>query len=312
MDLCIIDTDHNYWTLAKELTAIAPKITQGGMIAFHDVDEFYHNTGLAMSYWNDEPYPKDEILECAKFGGVGDALLNFLVKNNSEWKLLHWTKESYGAALIEKKTVKEAMVVMPGKNPIFAKPSRGGGVNVDCFLKRYTGVLLNDENDALFQTFKVLVGGTTSVRIMKLLNFAVSQIGHDECYVETGVYTGGTLISANWMNGRTCIGIDPYEGMVECKDFSAVRDQARININGMALGSKLIEKDFKKIGKDEIGMPIAVSFIDAMHNFDGVYENLVWLDPLLADHAIIIFDDINFLGVSQAISQVVVGTSKYL
>lgn len=162
---------------------------------------------------------------------------------------------------------------------------------------------MNDENDALFHTFKVLVGGTTSVRIMKLLNFAVSQMGHDECYVETGVYTGGTLISANWMNGRTCIGIDPYEGMVECKDFSAVRDQARININGMAAGSKLIEKDFRKIGKDEIGMPIAVSFIDAMHNFDGVYDNLAWLDPLLSDHAIIIFDDINFLGVSQAISR---------
>lgn len=122
VDLCIIDTDHNYWTLAKELEAITPKITQGGMIAFHDVDEFYHNTGLAMSYWNDEPYPKDEILECTKFGGVGDALLNFLVKNNIDWKLLYWTKESYGAALIEKKTVKEAMVVMPGKNPIFAKP----------------------------------------------------------------------------------------------------------------------------------------------------------------------------------------------
>lgn len=83
-------------------------------------------------------------------------------------------------------------------------------MNMDCFLKRYCNILLNDENDALFQSFKVLVGGTTSHRIAKLINFAVSQMGHDECYVETGVFTGGTLISAFWANGRTCIGIDSY------------------------------------------------------------------------------------------------------
>lgn len=121
IDMCIIDTDHNYWTLMKELSALDPKLKEGGLIIFHDVDEFYHNTGLALSYWNDEPYPKDEILSYAKYGGVGDALLSFLTKYNSKYKLLYWTDKNYGAAMVEKKTVKDAMVIMPGTNPVFAK-----------------------------------------------------------------------------------------------------------------------------------------------------------------------------------------------
>lgn len=122
IDLCIIDTDHNYWTLTKELEAVASKITEGGLLIFHDVEEFYHNTGMAMSYWNDEPYPKEEIMECAKFGGVGDALLNFVVKRSNQWKLVRWVQENHGAAIIEKHTITHTKVVTPAMAPLFAKP----------------------------------------------------------------------------------------------------------------------------------------------------------------------------------------------
>jgi cephalosporin hydroxylase len=120
--MCIIDTDHNYWTLAKELEAVKDKMVEGGLIAFHDVEEFYHNTGLAMSYWNGEPYPEEEIKACAKMGGIGDALLKFLVQYNTDYKLLYWVKEKFGAAVIQKCTVKEAQMVMPAGAPVFAKP----------------------------------------------------------------------------------------------------------------------------------------------------------------------------------------------
>lgn len=120
--LCIIDTDHNYWTLWKELVCVDSKIEEDGLIAFHDVEEFYHNTGMAMSYWNDEPYPKDEIMKMAEHGGVGDALIDFLSKFRDRFKLLSWTKESYGAALIQKKIIKQIAIVTPASNPTFAKP----------------------------------------------------------------------------------------------------------------------------------------------------------------------------------------------
>lgn len=179
-------------------------------------------------------------------------------------------------------------------------------MNMDCFLKRFSHVLLNDDNDAIFQTLKILIGGTTSHRIARLLNFAVSQMDKGECYVETGVFAGGTLISAHWANGKTCIGIDSYGPTINESthaDPTVIRDVARRNIQMMAPSALLIEKDFRLVTKEEIPLPVAVSFIDARHTYDDVYENLVWLEPLLADDALIIFDDVNYRGVGQAIDK---------
>lgn len=122
IDLCIIDTDHNFWTLEEELHAVRLKMKEGGLILFHDVEEFYHNTGMAAAYWDGEPYPEKEIMECVKFGGVGDALLKFLVRHNHEYKLVRWLPENYGAAVIERKTIDKTLVIKPGGSPVFAPP----------------------------------------------------------------------------------------------------------------------------------------------------------------------------------------------
>ena len=119
---CIIDTDHNYWTLWEELTSVDPKIEEDGLIAFHDVDEFYHNTGMALSYWNDDLYPKDAIMEKAVYGSVGTALIDYLSKHRDHFKLVQWNPERSGAALIQKKIIKQLSVIMPASDPMFAKP----------------------------------------------------------------------------------------------------------------------------------------------------------------------------------------------
>ena len=120
--LCIIDTDHNYWTLCKEIEAVKDKITKNGFMAFHDVDEFYHNTGMAMSYWDGHAYHEKEIMECVKLGGVGDALLRFLVEYKTEYKLIHWTKEKFGAALIQRHVVNQTAIITPAGIPVFSRP----------------------------------------------------------------------------------------------------------------------------------------------------------------------------------------------
>lgn len=119
--LCIIDTDHNYWTLIKELHAVMGKMKEGGLIVMHDVDDFYHNTGMAMSYWNDQDYPEKEIMEGSKHGGLGLALIDFLSKYRGDFQLKHWTPEHHGCAVIEKKIVTQTQVIRPGTNPVFAK-----------------------------------------------------------------------------------------------------------------------------------------------------------------------------------------------
>lgn len=122
--LCIIDTDHNFWTLREELLAVKDKMEEGGLIVLHDTESFYHDTGMAMAYWDGEPYPEKEILECASMGGVTDAMLAFLVAFKQNYKLHSYSKESSGAAVLERKTLKNAMVVRPGPDPVFAPPPK--------------------------------------------------------------------------------------------------------------------------------------------------------------------------------------------
>jgi len=179
-------------------------------------------------------------------------------------------------------------------------------MNIDCFLKRFPQVLLSSDGDALFEAFKIWLGGTTSIKISKLLNFAVSQMDQDECYVEVGVYTGCTLVSSFWANSKKCYGIDPYgEGMPEATTQSPefVRDQARRNVSQLSQGVTLIEKSFRDVSPEEIAEKIAVTFIDAKHDYVSVMDNLKWLEGKLSKDALIFFDDINYSEVSRAITE---------
>lgn len=122
IDLCFLDTDHNYWTLTQELEALIPKMIEGGIVVMHDVESFYHNTGMGLSYWNDQPYPESEIRAHIKDGGLGDALIDFLHRNRSCFKLRNYDPNEHGMAVIEKRTVTQTAVITPGPKPVYAKP----------------------------------------------------------------------------------------------------------------------------------------------------------------------------------------------
>lgn len=119
--LCIIDTDHNYWTLMQEFAAVFNKISEGGLIALHDVETFYHDTGMALSYWDGMPYPKDDIESLARYGGLGDAMIDFLQSRKTNYKLLAFTHESHGAALLERRTQSIFSIAIPGNKPAYAQ-----------------------------------------------------------------------------------------------------------------------------------------------------------------------------------------------
>ncbi len=178
-------------------------------------------------------------------------------------------------------------------------------MNMDCFMKRYLGVLMNDDNDHEFISVKMLTGGTTSHRIGKLLNFAVSQIDDAECYLEVGVFLGTTLCSAAHANSHTCIGIDNYDpemlsGMTAIPP-AQILARCLHNTKQFSPNIKVIAKSFRDVAKEEIAKPVAVSFIDGKHTYGEVHDNLAWLEPLLADHAIIVFDDATYCEVKDAI-----------
>lgn len=120
--MCLIDTDHNYWTLTQELQAVLPKMKEGGLVVMHDVEAFYHNTGMAMSYWNDQPYPEESIRSHIKDGGLGDALIDFLHHYRGYFKMLWYEPNDNGMAVIEKQSVTQTVVFTPGSAPVYAKP----------------------------------------------------------------------------------------------------------------------------------------------------------------------------------------------
>lgn len=120
IDLLIIDTDHNYWTLMKELSAAFTKVKEDGYIALHDVETFYHDTGMALAYWDGKPYPREEIEKYAAYGSLGDALIEFLHLKKMSYRLVAFTTESNGAALIQRKTQHIFSIVVPGSGAGFA------------------------------------------------------------------------------------------------------------------------------------------------------------------------------------------------
>ena len=120
IELCLIDTDHNYWTLAKELTELDPKMAIDGIIMMHDVSHFYHDTGMAMTYSNETIYPEKAILDTGlRQGGIGSALIDFLSFKRFNYKLLSFTQHSYGGATIQKLDIKQVNVYRPGTNPAY-------------------------------------------------------------------------------------------------------------------------------------------------------------------------------------------------
>ena len=122
IEMCIIDTDHNYWTLRQELEALIPKMKEGGLIVMHDVEEFYYDTGMGLSYWDGSPYPEEEIKSKTRLGGCGLGLIDFIHDFRGTFKLVRFIPESHGAAVIEKRTVTGTQIITPGPASTFAKP----------------------------------------------------------------------------------------------------------------------------------------------------------------------------------------------
>lgn len=173
-------------------------------------------------------------------------------------------------------------------------------MKINQFLTRYTDVLMNDTNDQTFEMLKFLTGGTTSARIAKLLNFAVSCLYDDECYLEVGVFNGYTLVSANYSNFKRCIGVDNFTQIFSLNPES-VKAKCKQNLMMYSTNVLLIESDYKKVTSEVVGKPIGVHFVDGDHSYKAVKEGMEWVKPMLAKEAVILFDDAGYKEVSKAI-----------
>jgi predicted O-methyltransferase YrrM len=126
-DFVLLDTDHNYWTMEKELAALHSKMKHGCTIVIHDVEVFYYNTGVAVAnevddtYANRSKYPLNEIREYGdKYGGMTLAIIDMLSVNRYAYSLHSWISDGIGICVIKKNPEKfMTLMIAPasvGKN----------------------------------------------------------------------------------------------------------------------------------------------------------------------------------------------------
>lgn len=103
IDFCLIDTDHNYWTLKKELEALHPKLSVKGIVCLHDTQTYRKNTGGVYpgGYKTSDPYPNEIEIEAKNGKAMGHAIFEFLA-NRHEYIVLKESVESHGAMALEK------------------------------------------------------------------------------------------------------------------------------------------------------------------------------------------------------------------
>jgi hypothetical protein len=91
IDFAIVDTDHNGWTLEKELSVLERKVKPGGVVVLHDTETFGDVQGTMPYYLGHPvPYPLREILNGPTMRQVVDVY-------RTRWTVLAESKEEHGA-----------------------------------------------------------------------------------------------------------------------------------------------------------------------------------------------------------------------
>lgn len=92
----IVDTDHNYWTLDKELTLLEQKVPAGGIVCVHDTQAFKYNNGYMDHYECGVPYRVGLMMTEKPYAqAVTDHL--------GAWEVVRESKESCGAVALRRR-----------------------------------------------------------------------------------------------------------------------------------------------------------------------------------------------------------------
>lgn len=97
IEFCSIDTDHNYWTLKKELDILYWKMGRNATIAIHDTESYAKSDGVQFSYDNHTDIPYPVVLVPGK-PGLQTAIFEFLL--TSDFRLYRHTEQSCGATIL--------------------------------------------------------------------------------------------------------------------------------------------------------------------------------------------------------------------
>lgn len=149
----------------------------------------------------------------------------------------------------------------------------------------------------------VLTGYSGEKLVGCLQRLSEVTITDETCYLEVGVFQGLTLLSvAKAIPDKAVFGIDNFAFFDrEGKNYAIVKErQAQLNLKNVSLINEDYEDAIENL-KIHIGeKKVAVYFIDGPHDYRSQFMCLELIKPYLAENAIIIVDDCNYLHVRQA------------
>ena len=91
IDMAIVDTDHNGWTLERELAVLERKMKLGGLVLLHDTETFADTNGYMNRYESGEVlYPLEEIM-------AGPTMRQVVDRYKKQWPVIAETTEENGA-----------------------------------------------------------------------------------------------------------------------------------------------------------------------------------------------------------------------
>lgn len=125
-----------------------------------------------------------------------------------------------------------------------------------------------------------------------MINYGISQMAEDECFVNVGVWHGFTFLSGITGNpGKKCIGVDNFSEFGGPRDEFLERFEKCKGPNHFFFDCDYAEY-FSKMHKDPIGFYI----YDGDHAYEHQLKGLEIAEEFFADDCIILVDDTNAPG----------------
>jgi hypothetical protein len=167
----------------------------------------------------------------------------------------------------------------------------------------WTSELVTPKSDD-FKSILTKIEGMTTPNVLQLINLAVECMSDDEVYCEIGTYQGSTLIGALINNPhKMAYAVDDFsEFDLNGENFNKLEN----NLSFFNLEEQVIfcnqdfEEFFFDLKNSQINNKIGVYFYDGSHDYRSQLMGLLLAVPFLANQALIIVDDTNFMSAKQA------------
>jgi hypothetical protein len=132
-----------------------------------------------------------------------------------------------------------------------------------------------------------------------ILNTIVRRMNPEHAFVNVGVWHGFSLLAAMAGNDdKVCVGIDNFS------EFGGPRDEfLRRFLDRRSPRHRFYNQDYEDFFAAGLDRPVGSYFYDGAHDYEHQYRGLMAAEPLYAEGAVIVVDDINWAAPREATLQ---------